>query len=266
LKRRVRDFWEEASCGEVYARGEDPAGRLDAQSAARYALEPTIPLFAGFDHATGKDVLEIGVGMGSDHLRWAQGHPRSLTGVDLTERALDWTRSRLQMNGLASSLCVADAECLPFPDGSFDVVFSWGVLHHTPDTAAAFAEVHRILRPGGEARIAIYHSRSITGYMLWTRYALLTGRLRRSLADVYANHLESPGTKAFTVDEAREMVSAFKRAEVWTELSLGDLLEGEVGQRHRGRLLSVTKALWPRRLIRRFLPGHGLSLLIRAVK
>jgi len=124
--------------------------------------------------------------------------------------------------------------------------------------------VHRVLRPGGRAKVMIYHSRSITGYMLWLRYGLLAGKPRTPLFDIYAARLESPGTKAYTVTEARSLFAAFAEVRIAVQLNHGDLLMGAVGQRHRGALLTAAKALWPRPLIRTLLPGHGLYLLIEA--
>jgi len=80
--------------------------------------------------------------MGADHLEWARSGPRRLVGVDLTPRAVAWTAQRLATYGMASHLREADAEHLPFPDGSFDIVYSWGVLHHSPDTVQALREAH----------------------------------------------------------------------------------------------------------------------------
>jgi SAM-dependent methyltransferase len=173
---------------------------------------------------------------------------------------------RLGLFGLASDLAVADAELLPFDDDSFDLVYSWGVLHHSPDTRRAIDEAFRVLRPGGKAKIMIYHSRSIVGYLLWLRYALLAGRPGRSLSDIYAHHLESPGTQAFTVPEATALTSRFAQVNITVRLAFGDLLEGEVGQQHQGVPLAILKQLWPRWLIKRLMPGHGLCLLIEAVK
>ncbi len=267
LKSQVHDHWNRESCGEGYAgTGED--FDLSAQERRRYELEPYIFDFARFHEAPGKDVLEIGVGMGADHLMWARARPKSLSGVDLTERAVGFTSARVAAEGLPSKVQVADAERLPFPDDSFDLVYSWGVMHHSPDTPACLKEAARVLRPGGIARIMVYNTWSLVGMMLWLRYGLLAGRPGRRMADIYADKLESPGTKAYTPKEARALVEAsgFRSASVKVQLSHGDLLEGDVGARHRGGLLSAAKALWPRWLLRRIAGGHGLYLLIEAVK
>ncbi len=262
--QQVRDFWETAPCGKVYARGESPRERLEAQARVRYVLEPCIRGFARFEEGRDRDVLEIGVGMGADHLEWAQASPRSLTGVDLTRQAIAFTRERLGLYDLRSRLLVTDAEHLPFRDASFDLVYSWGVIHHSPDTPAAIREIARVLRPGGRAHVMIYHRRSLVGFMLWLRYGLLAGRPGRSLDDVYAQHLESPGTKAYSPARAREMFAGFSEVGVTSELGPGDLLLGAVGQRHRGPLLDAARRLYPRWAVRRFLSGCGLYLLIEA--
>ncbi len=103
-------------------------------------------------------------------------------------------------------------------------------------------------------------------YILWTRYGLLAGHPFRSLSDIYANHLESPGTKAYTVKEAQAMCAKFSQVSVRTQLSFGDLLQGAVGQRHRGVLLTTAKNLWPRWLIKRLFKYYGMGLFIEAKK
>ena len=112
----------------------------------------------------------------------------------------------------------------------------------------------------------IYHKHALVGYMLWLRYALLVGRPWRSLSDVYAKHLESPGTKAYTMEEARLLFRRFAQVNISTVLTHGDLLESDAGQRHRGWVLTLAKRFWPRRLLRWALPRHGLFMLIVAVK
>ena len=205
LKARVRDHWNAESCGESYAATSGGALDLSKQARERYAIEPYILPFAKFEEGVGRNVLEIGIGMGADHALWARSRPRQLCGVDLTSRAVEVTAERLAAEGLSSQLREADAEALPFCEGSFDIVYSWGVLHHSPNTPECIREVFRVLRPGGVARVMIYHTWSLVGLMLWTRYALLAGRPGRSLRDIYFHHLESPGTKAYTVESARCM-------------------------------------------------------------
>jgi SAM-dependent methyltransferase len=265
-KQQAREFWDRASCGEVYAQGATLRERLEAQAATRYRLEPYIAGFARFSEGAGRDVLEVGVGMGADHLEWARARPRRLAGVDYSLRAVEFTRARLELYGLTPQVFVGDAEHLPFADGSFDLVYSWGVLHHAPDTARAVSEVGRVLRPAGRAQVMIYHRPSVVGYLLWARYGLLAGRPGRRLDDIYAHHLESPGTRAFTVEEARALFGGFSQVTVRVELSCGDLLEAAAGQRHAGPLLAVARKLWPRAVIRRALRSRGLFLLIEAVK
>jgi len=266
LKDQVRDFWDAASCGEIYATGDSAREHYLAQARTRYELEPYIHDFANFQSGMGKDVLEVGVGMGADHVEWAKARPRSLSGIDLTPRGIAHTQARLELAGLSSRLEAADAEHLPFPDESFDVVYSWGVLHHSPHTATAIGEVYRVLRPGGTARIMVYNRHSILALILWLRYGLFALRPCRTFADVYAEHLESPGTQGFTVRETRAMCSRFSRLEVEPGVSFGDLLEGGVGQRHQGPLLRIAKLGWPRALIRRFLHRFGTNMYVTAVK
>jgi SAM-dependent methyltransferase len=264
-KQQVHDFWNDASCGEaLYLPSADRAG-YDAQARARYTLEPYIADLARFEAAREQRVLEIGVGLGADHQRFAQSGAE-VFGIDLTERAVEHTRRRLAAFGLTSHLALGDAEKLAFSDGFFDVVYSWGVVHHSPDTARAVAEIHRVLRPGGEARVMIYHRRSLVGVMLWLRYALLAMRPWRSLNYIYAHYLESPGTKAYSVAAARQLFAGFGFVKVRTVLSHADLLESGAGQRHRGALLDVAARIWPRRFIKRVLPGWGLFMLIEARK
>src|SRR5262245_27601967 len=128
-KQAVHDFWNAASCGEaLFLRGSD-ADAFAAQAAKRYEFEPYSLSFADFASSRGLDVLEIGIGLGADHQRFAEAGAL-VCGIDLTERAVIHTRNRLAAFGLRSAIDVGDAENLKFADESFDVVYSWGVLHH----------------------------------------------------------------------------------------------------------------------------------------
>jgi SAM-dependent methyltransferase len=264
-KEEVYEFWNRASCGEeLYLSGEDYAA-YTGQSEARYRLEPYIIDFAKFDSTKGKKVLEIGVGLGADHKCFAQAGAE-LYGIDLTPRAIEHTRRFIDLSGLKSNLTIGDAESLDFPDNYFDIVYSWGVLHHSPNTPKAISEVHRVLKNGGTARIMIYHKWSMIGIMLWLRYALLTGRPWLSMETIYAKYLESPGTKAYSVAEAKLIFKTFEEVSIQTILTHGDLLESAAGQRHGGVMLSFARKILPRQLIRTFFPTAGLFMLVEAKK
>lgn len=264
-KAQVRDFWDEASCGEKLYLHATTAEGFDEQAATRYELEPFIIPFAGFAATRDKDVLEIGVGLGADHQRFAEAGAR-LVGIDLTPRAVENTRLRFATLGLTSDLRVGDAENLDFDANRFDVVYSWGVIHHSPDTRKAVDEIHRVLKPGGVAKVMIYNKYSLVGVMLWLRYAMAAGRPLTSLATIYATHLESPGTKAYTEPEARDLFARFARVTVKVMLSHGDLLSSHAGQRHEGPLLKAARRLWPRWLLGRIARRNGLFMLIEATK
>lgn len=147
-KEAVRAFWEEAACGERLYLDGAALEAYAAQARARYELEPYILDFAESERWRGKRVLEIGVGLGADHERFARAGAE-LWGIDLTDRAVALTQARFEQLGLSSHLQVGDAENLPFEDGFFDLVYSWGVIHHSPDTAQAAREILRVLKPGG---------------------------------------------------------------------------------------------------------------------
>ena len=265
-KKLVHDYWDEAACGEkLYLKSTDKTGYI-SQAKARYNLEGQFifPL-AGFSEKKGLKVLEIGIGLGADHQKFAEAGAY-LWGIDLTERSVEQTRNRLKIFCLHSKLAVGDAEKLDFPDKTFDYVYSWGVLHHSPNTPQAISEVWRVLKHGGKIGIMIYHKWSMVGLMLWLRYALIGMKPWLSLKYIYVHHLESPGTKAYSVEEARMLFSAFSMVEIDTVLTHSDLLESDAGQQHQGVLLTIGRKIWPRWFIRRFFPKAGLFMLITATK
>ena len=157
LKERVRAFWQAHPCGTKFADAEPGSRRFyELVEEHRYTKEWHIPSAAEFVNAAGLKVLEIGCGLGTDGAQFAKAGA-DYTGVDLTEAAVELARKRFELFNLPGKFQTADAESLEFADDSFDLVYSHGVLHHTPDTALAVKEVHRVLRPGGRAVIMLYH-------------------------------------------------------------------------------------------------------------
>lgn len=157
LKERVRSFWQAHPCGTKFSDAEMGTREFfERVEAHRYAKEWHIPDAADFAGARGLRVLEIGCGLGTDGAQFAKAGA-CYTGIDLTEAAIDLARKRFEVSCLPGEFRVADAEHLDFADDSFDLVYSHGVLHHTPDTARAVQEIHRVLKPGGRAIVMLYH-------------------------------------------------------------------------------------------------------------
>ncbi|HYX27559.1 MAG TPA: class I SAM-dependent methyltransferase [Pyrinomonadaceae bacterium] len=157
LKERVRDFWQQHPCGTKF--GDAAIGSrdfFDRVEAHRYEKEWHIPSAANFAAAHGLKVLEIGCGLGTDGAQFARAGA-DYTGIDLTEAAIELARRRFALEGLPGEFKISDAERLDFADESFDVVYSHGVLHHTPDIESAVREIHRVLKPGGRAIVMLYH-------------------------------------------------------------------------------------------------------------
>lgn len=207
IKGQVHEFWNNRTCGTWVTQQEKYSqAYFEDIEEDRYLLQPEIMSFAQFTRFHGKKLLEVGVGAGTDFLQWARAGAE-VYGIDLTEEAVEHVRNRLSIYGLTpKELRVADSESLPYPDNFFDIVYSWGVIHHTPDTAKALREIIRVTKPGGKCKIMIYHRRSVLAYFFWIKHALLKFKPWKSLKEILYNHMESIGTKAFTVDETYDML------------------------------------------------------------
>jgi ubiquinone/menaquinone biosynthesis C-methylase UbiE len=223
LKSEVKDFWEQAPCGSSFATsGKYTKEYFDEIEEHRYRVEPFIHQFAQFTRYRGKKVLEVGVGAGTDHIQFARAGAL-LSGIDLTDAAIEMVTKRLALEGLTSDLRRSDAENLPFESGSFDYVYSWGVLHHTPDTEKAIAEVHRVCKPGGKICIMLYHLYSLATLRLWLIHGPLKLRPFRSPKDVIFHHMESLGTKVYSQREVRKMFKNFSHVSVMPVLTTYDI-------------------------------------------
>lgn len=216
-----------------------------AVDAYRWELEPHIPAFAGFASCRGLRVLELGCGMATDGARFARGGA-DYTGMDFSPTALQLARRRFEIEGLPGRFIEGDIAEIPFEDGSFDLVYSFGVIHHLAETERVVAEAHRVLRPGGRARVMVYHRHSINHHLsimvvrrllagallipgALPRIARLTGEsepvlaAHRALLDEHglgylrrelflSNNTDGPGnplSKVYSREEARRLFSAF---------------------------------------------------------
>lgn len=164
---QIRQFWDRNPVNADFFAGADPEDRafFDAYDARRQATEGHIRLELERLPLAGARVLEIGLGHGTESQFLAE-RAGEYTGVDLTPESLRRVRRRFQLFDLARPrLALTNAERLPFGDAAFDLVFSHGVIHHSPRIHEIVAEIHRVLRPGGLAVIMVYHRNSLNYHL-----------------------------------------------------------------------------------------------------
>jgi len=161
----VRDFWTrnvnaERLRGQSVSRHErgDPRYFADLETQRYRSHRHIMPWIRAMQ--PGRTVLEVGCGVGLDSYAMVR-LGLNLTAIDLTEVGVTTAARRFRRESVPGRFLVSDAEQLPFTAASFDYVYSFGVLHHAADTAACIREVHRILRPSGEARLMLYHRHSL---------------------------------------------------------------------------------------------------------
>jgi ubiquinone/menaquinone biosynthesis C-methylase UbiE len=207
LIERVRAFWQAHPCGTKFSDAEMGTREFfERVEVHRYAKEWHIPGAANFVGARGMRVLEIGCGLGTDGAQFALAGA-NYTGIDLTEASIELARKKFELSGLGGEFRVADAENLDFADDSFDLVYSHGVLHHTPDTARAVREIYRVLKPGGRAIVMLYH-RGSYNYRVGIRVLRRAGaRLLKSESGIkIVNRLTGEPIESLR-DHARLLVS-----------------------------------------------------------
>ncbi len=166
-ENEIRDFWNSQPCGTNVVPPPDVSDDeqflryLDRYDQYRYRTEGHIlSMLERFD-LRGKNVLEIGLGQGADS-ECLIGKGAAWSGVDLTPASVEIVSRRLRLKGLPFvRLEQGSVLALPFADHSFDLVYSFGVLHHVPDILGAQAEIRRVLKPGGQALIMLYARNSL---------------------------------------------------------------------------------------------------------
>jgi ubiquinone/menaquinone biosynthesis C-methylase UbiE len=150
--------WNAQACGELDG-DKSTVEYFDRVAADRYRQQPWQHRYFDFQSFAGKRVLEIGIGQGTDLLQFANAGARCY-GVDITDNHLALTRRNFELHGKKVELRKADATAIPFPEGFFDCVYSFGVLHHIPEIEAVMAEIRRVLAPNGRLMVALYYKYS----------------------------------------------------------------------------------------------------------
>jgi ubiquinone/menaquinone biosynthesis C-methylase UbiE len=149
-----------------------------------------------FDGYPGRKLLEVGCGAGIDLLRFARGGA-SVTGIDLSRTAIDLARKNFELGEQKADLRLMNGECMQFADNTFDVVYAHGVLQYTAEPAKMIDEIHRVLKPGGEAILMVYN-----------RYSWLS--LMRKLTNVPLEHEDAPVLRKFSIPELKHLLDLFQ--------------------------------------------------------
>jgi 2-polyprenyl-3-methyl-5-hydroxy-6-metoxy-1,4-benzoquinol methylase len=157
----VRAYWNARPCNIRHS--TKPVGTreyYDEVEARKYFVEPHIPRFAEFERWNGKKVLEIGCGIGTDTINFARAGAQ-VTAVDLTEQSLQVARQRAKVFGLEDRIqfIQADAEKLSesVPVQPYDLVYSFGVIHHTPDPNRVLDEIRKYVTAESTVKIMVYN-------------------------------------------------------------------------------------------------------------
>jgi ubiquinone/menaquinone biosynthesis C-methylase UbiE len=220
-KDEVQRQWDNDPAGSHYVKDAEPHTLRWFQEAEAYRFGEYAPWMAEtmeFAEHAGEHVLEIGGGMGTDLSQFAQ-HAAVVTDLDLSSGHLELARENFRLRGLTGEFVIHDAESLPFDDRSFDVVYSNGVLHHTPNTRSVVREIRRVLKPGGTVIVMMYAENSLHYWrnLVWA-IGLKEGQLlQRSMGEIMSRSVERSDNAA-----ARPLVK------VYTKKRLHELFDGFV--------------------------------------
>jgi SAM-dependent methyltransferase len=164
----VQSYWNRRPCNIRHSRQQvGTRDYFDEVEARKYFVEPHIPRFADFPRWSSKEVLEIGCGIGTDAINFAR-YGANYTGVELSEASLDLARKRFEVFNLFGTLLLGNAEELDRIVGptAFDLIYSFGVIHHTPNPRAVIESARRVIAPDGELRIMLYAANSWKAFMI----------------------------------------------------------------------------------------------------
>lgn len=196
LDQRIVEYWNRQPCNVAHS--SEPVGSeayFDAVTAKRYRAEPHILDFAGFHLWRGRRVLEIGAGIGTDAEQFAR-HGAEYVGIDISQESLHLCRTRFDTYGLHGEFHCGSVTDIDFLKslGEFDLVYSYGVLHHFPGMSDHLANISEVMHSGSELRFMVYAKNS------W-KYAMIQKGL-----DQFEAQAECPYAEAFTRDEISDLV------------------------------------------------------------
>jgi len=214
LLGRVRNFWNSRPCNIRHSKAPVGSRQFFEETAARrYFVEQHIPVFADFPKWSGKKVLEIGCGIGTDAIQFGLAGAK-MTMIELSDKSIDVARQGFTAFGLSGRFLNADAEELSkhLPPGDrFDLIYSFGVIHHSPHPERILKELQKYCHPQTELRIMLYAKWSWK--VLWIIVKFGKGRFWRTkkLVAQYSEAQEgSPVTHIYSGREARRLMKDYE--------------------------------------------------------
>ena len=224
-KEEVQDQWNNNPVGSHYAKTTKPHTLdwyLEVEQYRYGTYAPWMFEMMEFGRHAGEKILEIGGGLGTDLSMFAR-HGAIVTDVDLSAGHLAHAKENFALRGLTGEFVHHDAEHLPFPDSTFDVVYSDGVIHHTPNSRRVVEEIRRVLKPGGKAIIMMYAEHSLHyWYRLVWEQGIKHDLLRTySIGEIMSRKVEitendaRPLVKVYTARSLKRMFAGFEQRTVY---------------------------------------------------
>jgi len=259
-KDEIQEQWNNNACGSHYAKEAQKYTLEWYLEVERYRYQDYAPWMhqtMEFAKHDGKKLLEIGAGIGTDHVQFAK-YGAITTDVDLSSGHLDLAQENFRLRGLSGTFIHHDAEMLPFPDNTFDVVYSNGVIHHTPNTQSVVDEIYRVLKPGGKAIVMVYAENSLH---FWKNLVTTLG-LKQNLLDSYSIGEIMSRNVEITENDARPLVKVYTKRrllKLFSQFTRASVMQRQIVAAEVPRLL-----IWvPLPMLGRLL---GWNLIIKAYK